>query len=59
MDFIKNLCPIKFNKFEYLPSVGASGGIIASWNRSIFEGELKFSNEFSLSIKFTCKYSLD
>jgi exonuclease III len=57
--FIKNFCPRKFRKFEYLPSIGASGGIITIWNSDIFEGEVSFSNEFSLSIKFTCKSSLD
>jgi exonuclease III len=59
MDYIKIICPRKFNKFEYLPSVGASGGIITIWNGSIFDGEISFSNEFYLSIKFTCKISLD
>jgi hypothetical protein len=57
--FIKNFFPRKFNKFKYLPSVGASRGIITIWNSNIFEGEVSFSNEFSLSIKFTCKSSLD
>jgi hypothetical protein len=56
---MKKLCPRKFNKFEYLPSVGASGGIITIWNSNIFEGEISFTNEFSLSIKFTCKSYLD
>jgi exonuclease III len=34
--FIKKFCPRKFNKFEYLPSVGASGGIITIWNSNVF-----------------------
>jgi exonuclease III len=28
LKYIKNFCPKKFNKFVFLPSVGASGGII-------------------------------
>jgi exonuclease III len=59
LDFLKKFCPRKFNKFEFLPSVGASGGIITIWNSNIFEGEVSFTNEFSLSIKFICKASLD
>jgi hypothetical protein len=26
--FIKNICPSDFDKFEFLPSMGASGGIL-------------------------------
>jgi hypothetical protein len=42
-----------------LPSDGASGVIVTIWNSNVFEGEIIFSNEFSLSMKFTCKISLD
>ena len=28
--YIKNFCPQRFNKFEYLPSIGASGGILTA-----------------------------
>jgi exonuclease III len=38
--FIKNFCPRKFRKFEYLPSIGASGGIITIWNSDILRGKL-------------------
>ena len=31
-EYIKKVCPKKFNRFEFLPSVGASGGIIIIWN---------------------------
>jgi exonuclease III len=30
LKYIKNFCPKKFKKFVFLPSVGASGGIILS-----------------------------
>lgn len=26
--FLKNFCPLMYYKFEYLPSVGTSGGVI-------------------------------
>jgi exonuclease III len=52
LDYIKKICPKKFNKFEYLPSVGSSGGIIVIWNGSLFSVEIAFQNEFSLSINF-------
>jgi endonuclease/exonuclease/phosphatase family metal-dependent hydrolase len=59
MDYIKNLCPKKFSNFLFLPSVGASGGVLTAWNGSLFKGELAFQNEFSLSVKFMSKLSQD
>ena len=55
--YIHNFCPQRFNKFEYLPSIGASGGILTAWNGALFSGELMFQNKFSLSIQFTCRTS--
>jgi hypothetical protein len=57
IQYLKNFCPKKFNKFEFLPSVGASRGIIIIWNGSLFSGEVAFQNEFYLSIKFTSSLS--
>jgi exonuclease III len=59
LDYIKKFCPRKFNKFEFLPSVGASGGLIIIWNGNLFKGDLTFQNEFSLSVKFTNNISAD
>jgi exonuclease III len=56
---LRNFCPKKLNKFEFIPSVGASGGIIIIWNGSLFNREVDFQNEFSLSIKFTSNLSHD
>lgn len=55
--YINKFCPRRFNKFEFLPSIGASGGILIAWNEGLFKGELLFSNKFSLSVKFTCNSS--
>uniref|UniRef100_A0A8R7QBN0 Endonuclease/exonuclease/phosphatase domain-containing protein n=1 Tax=Triticum urartu TaxID=4572 RepID=A0A8R7QBN0_TRIUA len=30
--YIKNFCPRRINKFEFTPSVGASGGLLVAWN---------------------------
>ena len=38
LSYVHNFCPYKFNKFEYLPSIGASGGIIVIWVASLFHG---------------------
>jgi exonuclease III len=57
LKYIKNFCPKKFNKFVFLPSVGASGGIIIIWNDALFSGEQLFQNDFSILVKFTCNLS--
>jgi exonuclease III len=53
LQYVKKFCPKKFSKFLFVPSVGASGGIIIIWNGSIFSGDLAFQNEFSLSVNLT------
>jgi hypothetical protein len=40
--YLRNFCPKKFNKFVFVPSVGASGGLIIIWNESLFKGALEF-----------------
>lgn len=59
MGFIKNICPQSFNKYEYLPSVGASGGCITIWKGSKFTGMLSFMIEYGLFVELTSIYSGD
>jgi exonuclease III len=51
--FLKNICPSRFNKFEFLRSDGASGGILTIWNDNQFSRELVDSNSFAISVKLT------
>lgn len=55
--FLKKFCPPALDKFEYLPSQGASGGIAVIWNSRFFEGEMVFSNEYAISVKFSSNLS--
>lgn len=55
--YIRNFCPKRINKFEFTPSVGASGGLLIAWNDSYFQGQKVFENKFSLSIQFTSVYT--
>jgi exonuclease III len=57
IDYIRKFYHKKFNKFEYLPLIGASGGIIIMWNVSLFNGHIDFQNEFSISVKFSSNLS--
>jgi exonuclease III len=56
VQFIKKFCPSSFAAFEFLPSVGTSGGIITIWKSSHFSGSLAFSNEYAISIEFLSKH---
>lgn len=59
INFIKNLCPSDFDSFEFLPSVGASGGILVVWKSNAFMGQLVFSNDYAISVEFTSKINND
>lgn len=57
LNYVKNFCPPSFDCFEYLPSVGASGGVITIWKSQCFTDTLAFMNEFSLSVEFASKHN--
>ena len=59
LEYIKKFCLRRFSKFAFLPSVGASAGLLVVWNDSMMSGEVLFQNDFSLSLKFTCKVSAE
>lgn len=54
---VKKLCHPSFDVFEYLLSLGASGGIIIIWKSSLFQGHLSFQNNFAISVEFKAKYN--
>ena len=55
--FIKSCCPRRFDKFAYIPSRGASGGLLTVWNSSIFSGSVVVQEDFALGIQFTSTIS--
>ena len=58
-NFIRSWFPRRFDQFAYIPSVGASGGLITVWNSSIFEGTLLDSQQFGMLVKFTSKLNAE
>lgn len=50
--FIKTFCPKKFDKYAFIPSRGASGGLITIWNSSVFSGTVISSEFFAQVINF-------
>ena len=50
---IRNFFPRRFDNFAYVPSNGASGGIIIVWNSAMFTGTLVQSHSFGIVVRFT------
>jgi exonuclease III len=57
--FIRKFSPPGFDSFEFLPSVGASGGIITSWKSNVFSGQLIFQNNFAITIRLIARHNND
>lgn len=49
---LKLFCPKRFDQFAYIPSQGASGGLLTIWNSSIFSGDIIISEQFALGVNF-------
>jgi exonuclease III len=50
--YVRNFCPTQFDCFEFIPSVGASGGTIIIWKSSKFLGQVTFPNDFAMNVEF-------
>jgi exonuclease III len=53
--YIRRFCSRSFDKFEFDPSIGASGGFITIWKGSLFDGEIIDQNSFGHTIRFHTK----
>ena len=59
LSFIRNFVPKRFDQFAYVPSEGASGGLLVIWVGNRFLGQLVQQESFGLVIQFTSKLSLE
>lgn len=59
LSFIKIFCPLAFDSFHFLPSIGASRGILVAQRSHTFSGSLVFSNSFALLVEFTSMLNND
>jgi hypothetical protein len=57
--FIKKFAPRRFDKFAYIPSDGASGGLLVIWVSNMFSGSVILEESFGIAISFTSVISLD
>ncbi|KAG8083337.1 hypothetical protein GUJ93_ZPchr0015g6958 [Zizania palustris] len=48
----RRIAPKRFDNFAFVPSVGASGGILVGWNSNRLTGKVLSSNEFQITIEF-------
>ena len=51
--FIRKFCPRRFDKFEFVPSIGASGGLVIIWNSSVFMGQIIHKERFAITVQFS------
>jgi exonuclease III len=59
LSFIRNFCPRIFDEFCFLPSVGASGGILVICKSLVFKGVEIFQNNFAISVLFSSLHNDD
>jgi exonuclease III len=58
-NFIRQFCPPSFDCFEYVPSVGSSGGTIIIWMSSKFSGQVISQNDYVMRVEFESTISGD
>jgi exonuclease III len=58
MQSIRKFAPRQFDKFDFVPSIGASGGLIVIWNSAYFMGVTIEKLPFGITICFTSTFNL-
>ena len=57
--FIRNFAPRHFDHFDYIPSIGLSGGLLGLWCCSVFGGIVVEKLQFSITVNFTSIHNGD
>lgn len=57
MAFVRKFAPKHFDQFDFVPSAGASGGILIVWNSSCFVGQVIDKQQFGMTVHFSSVYS--
>lgn len=57
--YLRKFAPRRFDKFDYIPSVGASGGILVAWIGSMFDGSVVDKQSYAMTISFTYRHNGD
>jgi exonuclease III len=56
---VRKLAPKRFNKFAFVPSHGASGGIFIGYNGTLFSGSVISSRDFAITIPFSSLHNAE
>jgi hypothetical protein len=48
----RKVCPWRFDKFAYVPSVGTSGGLVIRWNSLVFACNVIYRETYAVSVQF-------
>lgn len=59
MAYIRQFAPRRFDKYDYVTSVGVSGGLLVMWNSSIFSGDVLMKSGFAMTLQFTSLHNLE
>ena len=57
LPLVRKFAPRCFDKFDFVPSIGASGGILIIWNSAVFLGLTIDKQVFGLTINFTSQHN--
>lgn len=49
--YVRKFAPKRFDSFDYVPSAGASGGILVAWNSFVFRGVVD-KQQFGITLSF-------
>lgn len=55
--YVSKFCPRHLNKFAFVPSIGASGGMLIVWNSALFRGDVSHENNYAITMKFSSNAS--
>jgi hypothetical protein len=59
MDFIKKFAPRRFDYFDFVPSIGASGGLLTLWSGTTFCGLVVEKEKYCLTVDFLSLHNGD
>ena len=59
ISYIRNFAPRHFDNFDYIPSIGTSGGLFILWCSSTFTGTIIHKKDFAITVSFTSMHNGD
>jgi hypothetical protein len=57
LPYIRKFAPKRFDKFDFCPSLGASGGILVCWASSYFSTDVLEKQPFSMRLSVTSTHN--